>query len=64
MIKSNGDLVHGCERCGKDDWIASEITLKFNYGSKHDGKIFTLNLCGDCADRLFKQLFNERKEAL
>ena len=57
MVKSNGDFIHSCECCGKDDLVASEITLKFNYGSKYDGESITLNICGDCADRVFEQLF-------
>ena len=54
MIKPNGDFIHGCECCGRDDLAASEITLKFNYGSKYDGEIITLNICGDCADKIFE----------
>lgn len=61
MIISNGDFIHGCEWCGKDALVASEITLKFNYGSKYDGEMLTLNICGDCADKIFEQLFNGNK---
>lgn len=53
MIKPNGDFIHCCECCDKDDLTASEITLKFNYGSKYDGEVLALNVCGDCIDKIY-----------
>lgn len=60
MIISNGDFIHGCECCGNDALVASEITLKFNYGSKYDGEVLTLNICGDCADKIYSLIQNEK----
>lgn len=58
MMASNGDFIRGCECCGQDSWVASEVMLKFSYGSKYDGETITLNLCSDCADMLFEQMSN------
>lgn len=61
MIKPNGYFIHGCECFGKDDLNASEITLKFNYGSKYDGEVLVLNVYGDCIDKIFEQLSHKNK---
>lgn len=41
-----------CPVCGHEDYVPSTITLQANYGSIHDGDIVTINLCGDCFDKL------------
>lgn len=61
MIKPNGDFIHGCEYCGKDDLVASQVILKFNYGSKYDGKVLTLNICGDCVDKVFEHIIDKKR---
>lgn len=53
-----------CEICGNDDLLGaclSEITLKAGYGSKNDGQELKLNVCGDCIDKLFNEILEERR---
>lgn len=64
MIKSNGDFIRGCECCGKDDLVASQVVLTFNYGSCYDGEILTLELCGDCIDKIYRFIQNEAEGSL
>ena len=59
MKKQNGDFI--CEICGKPDMIASRIRIEANYGSVYDGMRLTLNVCGDCVDRIIKGIIAERK---
>lgn len=54
---SNGDFV--CEVCGQSDLVPSTVTIQANYGSQHDGETVTVQLCGDCVDKLLDGL--ERK---
>lgn len=61
MVKSNGDFIYKCRLCGKTDIVMSELTLKANYGSSYDGEVLEVDLCGNCADRVFEQLSNERE---
>lgn len=52
-----------CELCGAKDLVPSIITLELNYGSRYDGDRLTLELCSDCADRLYEALQNIEKGA-
>ena len=42
-----------CEICGQPDIVASKIILQANYGSANDGERVTLDVCGNCIDKLF-----------
>lgn len=59
MEQPNTDFICKCKLCGKVDLVLSELILKANYGSSYDGEVLTLDICGDCADRLFEQMSNE-----
>lgn len=49
-----------CDICGEYDiYGPSKITLEANYGSKHDGDLVTLNVCGDCMDWLFDSIVEQ-----
>lgn len=50
MHMNNGLLI--CDMCGQQMEGASTISLDAGYGSKHDGKHRTLELCGECYDKL------------
>ncbi len=50
MHMNNGLLI--CDMCGRQKDGVSTIELKAGYGSKHDGKHRTLELCGECYDKL------------
>lgn len=54
MITQNGETIQGCEVCGRDDLVASELILRCEFGSKNDMEQLTLNICGDCADRFYE----------
>lgn len=41
-----------CNMCGQQIDGVSIISLAAGYGSKHDGKCRTVELCGDCYDKL------------
>ncbi len=45
-----------CQSCAKEDLCLSEITLRANYGSVHDGECLTILLCGECFDKLYKAI--------
>ena len=51
-----------CELCGAEDLVPSRIMLELNYGSRYDGDRLTLEICGNCADRLYKALQDIGKE--
>ena len=50
-----------CELCGEKDYCLSELELKVGYGSKYDGEILRLKLCGKCTDKIF-ELINSESE--
>ena len=58
-MKQNGNFI--CEICGKPDMVASRIRLEANYGSVNDGTRLTLNVCGDCIDKIISKIMNGRK---
>lgn len=41
-----------CDMCGQQIEGASTIALNAGYGSRHDGKCRTVELCGECYDKL------------
>lgn len=43
-----------CEICGYNDLVLSSVNLSCNYGSKYDGGRIKLNICSNCADRIYK----------
>lgn len=48
-----------CAICqGTDTGVSclSSVTLRAGYGSTHDMETYTVNLCGDCIDRLINAL--------
>lgn len=49
-----------CEICGGEDCggvALSRLQLSFGYGSRYDGEQVELTICGDCADKLYKQIY-------
>lgn len=61
MKQSNTDFICKCGLCGKSDLVMSELTLKANYGSSYDGEVLQIDLCGNCADKIFVALSNEHR---
>lgn len=61
MKQSNDDFVHHCEVCGNDDLVLSEVILKANYGSRHDGQTLRISVCGDCMDKIIEAV-QKRKD--
>ena len=60
--KQNNSFINkNCEICGHTDLVLSSIQLCCNYGSKYDGEQITLNVCSNCADRIYK-FITELKE--
>lgn len=60
MKQSNDDFVHRCDLCGNDDLVLSEVILKANYGSRHDGQTIQISVCGDCMDRIIDAIQKEK----
>ncbi len=53
--QQNGSFINkNCEICGCKDLVLSSVNLSCNYGSKYDGEQIKLNICSDCADRIYK----------
>jgi len=54
-------LLHAkCAICGENDLVMSEIILKANYGSRHDGDIIKLYVCSNCFDGVVGEFLQER----
>lgn len=51
-----------CDICGKEDLIPSRIIIERNYGSIYDGEKLTLEICGDCADRIYSSILKTHTE--
>lgn len=51
MSVQNTDFI--CGICGQPDIVASKVILEANYGSANDGERVTLDVCGNCIDKLF-----------
>jgi hypothetical protein len=49
-----------CDNCGvKQPYKISditEITIRFGYGSIHDGTVWVVDLCDNCIDTIFKNM--------
>lgn len=62
MLERKLDFIHNsCELCGKAELSLSELHLICGYGSLNDGEDITLNICGDCADRIFGIILKEKE---
>ena len=64
MKRQNSNFIsETCELCGRSDLAGtcfSEIILRAGYGStKYDGTELSMNVCGDCIDRLFDIVLKE-----
>lgn len=59
-IKQNHNSITSvCERCGKKGFKLSNIKLICNYGSKYEGEILNLDICGKCADKIFDTIIKQ-----
>lgn len=62
MCQQNQCFINACcEICGERDLVMSELQIKCNYGSKHDGERLSLSVCGKCIYRIYDKLINERE---
>lgn len=53
-MTQNSDFIHEqCEMCGKEEMSLSVLQLSCGYSSLNDGENICLNICGDCADRVY-----------
>ena len=62
MSAQNTDFI--CEICGRPDIIASKMILQANYGSANDGERVTLDVCGNCIDKLFAIIQKKERKAI
>lgn len=68
MEKSNRSFISEvgpCELCGGDDvpgGALSRLRLVFGYGSRHDGDRIEFAICGDCADKLYKDIIKRARD--
>lgn len=59
MFESKDSFINKkCEMCGKNDLLLSELRLTCNYGSKYDGERMTIDICGNCADKIYNLIQN------
>lgn len=52
-----------CELCGGNDVAGvalSRLRLVFGYGSRHDGDRIEFAICGDCADKIYKMIVQQK----
>jgi hypothetical protein len=65
-IKTSNKAVKSvtCNKCGRETVLDNagsynmgdefeSFTIKFGYGSKHDGERYMFDLCGDCLEKIF-----------
>ncbi len=45
-----------CEICGAECLVTSIVTLDARYESIHDGSRLTIEVCGDCFDKLYREI--------
>ena len=45
-----------CPICHNSTDTPSKVTLQCNYGSVYDGEYICLSICGDCADKLYRDV--------
>ena len=55
------EAVRFCDKHNKKT-AAGNIWLTFGYGSKYDNQEMTLDLCDECAEKLFQYLKTEFKD--
>lgn len=60
MKQSNHNFICRCGLCGNKRLALSELILKVGYGSDYDGEVLKVNMCGNCADRIYEIFSNER----
>ncbi len=62
MREQNDDLIiKPCDICGGTDavdTVLSSINLVLGFGSIYDGERVSLDICGECADKIY-ELFKE-----
>lgn len=51
-----------CDLCGNESLIPSRIIIECNYGSAYDGERLMLEICGDCADRIYSSVIESYKD--
>lgn len=51
-----------CDLCGSEGLIPSRIIVECNYGSINDGERLMLEICGNCADRIYSSIVETYKE--
>ena len=61
MVQNEDFIPEYCELCGKAELSLSVLRLTCGYGSLNDGEDITLNICGDCADRIFEYIQRQRR---
>ncbi len=61
MKQSNTDFICKCGLCGNKGLALSELILKVGYGSNYDGETLTVDICGNCADKVYVALSNENR---
>lgn len=52
-----------CELCGGGDAggsALSRLRLVFGYGSRHDGERIEFAICGECADRIYQAVVQQK----
>lgn len=57
--------IQPCELCGAGDCAGgalSKLRLVFGYGSRHDGDRVEFAICGECADRLYKDIIKRVRD--
>lgn len=61
MVERKADFIHDrCELCSKQEIALSVLRLCCGYGSLNDSEDITLNICGDCADRIYAIIQNQK----
>ena len=58
-MEANGSFIEdwagfNCNLCGRYDREPSRVVFAFSHGSRYDGDRMVLQLCGECADRLWE----------
>ena len=61
-LTQNSDFINKkCKMCGKEELALSVIELSCGYGSLNDGENIRLNICGECADKVYSLIKNQYK---
>ncbi len=60
-IQNHSFINKNCDICGKSELVLSSLKLSCRYGSKYDGEELTLNICVNCADKLY-EIINKLSE--